>query len=236
MSGRVGSITTEIIADGLVFNMDAANRASTIPSTSTTKTFNTVTNKSGSLSTSGMYDDSINSPSFASDADASILTEEEFGWGAIEDFTINFFNYADYGTGPGANYNIYCTTTNSSWQWYQYQRKFTIYITGANGGGANSNIGYPNHLSSIQNYDTWYYTSLTRKSSSWVVYYNGVLDHSYGSDSNAAATPGKLYLMRDAANSIGYNGNLACISIYNRALSANEVLHNYNALKERFGL
>ena len=31
MSGRVGSITTDIIADGLVFNMDAANRASTIP-------------------------------------------------------------------------------------------------------------------------------------------------------------------------------------------------------------
>ena len=28
MSGRVGSITTDIIADGLVFNMDAANRAS----------------------------------------------------------------------------------------------------------------------------------------------------------------------------------------------------------------
>ena len=42
MSGRVGSITTDIIADGLVFNMDAANRASTIPSTSTTTVFNTV--------------------------------------------------------------------------------------------------------------------------------------------------------------------------------------------------
>ena len=42
MSGRVGSITTDIIADGLIFNMDAANRASTIPSTSTTTTFNTL--------------------------------------------------------------------------------------------------------------------------------------------------------------------------------------------------
>jgi len=42
--------------------------------------------------------------------------------------------------------------------------------------------------------------------------------------------------MRNVANSIGYNGNLACISIYNRALSAEEVLHNYNALKGRFGL
>ena len=37
MSGRVGSITTDIVSDGLVFNMDAANRASTIPSSTTDK-------------------------------------------------------------------------------------------------------------------------------------------------------------------------------------------------------
>ena len=35
MGIRRGSISTPIIVDGLVFNMDAANRASTIPSTST---------------------------------------------------------------------------------------------------------------------------------------------------------------------------------------------------------
>ena len=43
---KVGSITTDIIKNGLVFNMDAANRASTIPSSATTKAFNTVTNRS----------------------------------------------------------------------------------------------------------------------------------------------------------------------------------------------
>ena len=42
MSGRVGSITTDIIADGLVLNMDAANRASCIPSSNTTIAYNTV--------------------------------------------------------------------------------------------------------------------------------------------------------------------------------------------------
>ena len=30
------------------------------------------------------------------------------------------------------------------------------------------------------------------------------------------------------------DGNMGCVQIYNRALSANEVLHNYNALKSRF--
>ena len=56
MGIRRGSISTPIIADGLVFNMDAANRASTIPSTSTTKTFNTLdTSISGSIITDGTW-------------------------------------------------------------------------------------------------------------------------------------------------------------------------------------
>jgi hypothetical protein len=31
-------------------------------------------------------------------------------------------------------------------------------------------------------------------------------------------------------------GNIACIKIYNRALSANEIAQNYNAQKSRFSL
>ena len=37
-----------------------------------------------------------------------------------------------------------------------------------------------------------------------------------------------------ASTSYPYNGNIANVHIYPRALSANEVLHNYNALKGRF--
>ncbi len=53
-----GSITTPIVTDGLVFNMDAANRASTIPSTSTLKTFNTIDlTQSGSIITDSTWED-----------------------------------------------------------------------------------------------------------------------------------------------------------------------------------
>ena len=31
-----------------------------------------------------------------------------------------------------------------------------------------------------------------------------------------------------------FEGNIASIQFYNRALSANEILHNYNALRGRF--
>jgi hypothetical protein len=33
-----------------------------------------------------------------------------------------------------------------------------------------------------------------------------------------------------------YNGDIAIVRVYNKALSASEVLFNYNALKGRFGL
>jgi hypothetical protein len=33
-----------------------------------------------------------------------------------------------------------------------------------------------------------------------------------------------------------FTGNIASVQIYNRALSATEVLQNYNATKSRFGL
>ena len=47
MGIRIGSISTPIIADGLVFNMDAANRAS-YPKTGTTIT-DTIGNINGTI-------------------------------------------------------------------------------------------------------------------------------------------------------------------------------------------
>ena len=35
---------------------------------------------------------------------------------------------------------------------------------------------------------------------------------------------------------LALNGEIGPIQVYDRGLSANEVLHNYNALKSRFGL
>ena len=56
MSGKIGSITTDIIKNGLVFNMDPANRAS-YPKTGTTAT-DTIGNNIGTLSTTPLLSDS----------------------------------------------------------------------------------------------------------------------------------------------------------------------------------
>jgi hypothetical protein len=235
---KYGSITTGIIADGLVFNMDAANRASTIPSSATTKAFNTVTNKSGSFSTSGIYDSSLVTPSFAADADGYITTEEQFNFGN-DDLSIGIWVYSDAGTGPSNNYNLLMAqgspgANTGKFSWYFYQRKMTVYILSV------GSVGYPgNHLSTAQNFSQWYYNVLVRSSNTWSVYYNGVIDHVFGSDGNDSDSNISSNVMNfgsDMNQSIQYNGNMGPIHMYDRALSASEILHNYNALKGRFGL
>ena len=56
---------TNIVKDGLVFLIDAANPRSTIPSASTTETFNLINPSiSGSFINDTMYDSSTVSPSY----------------------------------------------------------------------------------------------------------------------------------------------------------------------------
>jgi outer membrane protein assembly factor BamE (lipoprotein component of BamABCDE complex) len=85
------------------------------------------------------------------------------------------------------------------------------------------------------NIDTkrWYYIISTRQSSTVSVYFNGVLDGTSSNTSNL--TEGGFRLARNITTSY-LNGNLALVQIYNRALSATEILQNYNATKTRFGL
>ena len=66
MGIRRGEITTKIVSDGLVYNLDPGNRASTIPVSTVETSFNTVNlSQSGSFSDNGIFDSSTISPSFA---------------------------------------------------------------------------------------------------------------------------------------------------------------------------
>ena len=70
------------------------------------------------------------------------------------------------------------------------------------------------------------------------VYKNGELVDS-GDTSGTLGTynahPAGMYIGRGWLNGEHMAGDLACIQIYNRALTIGDVLQNYNAQKERFG-
>ena len=79
--------------------------------------------------------------------------------------------------------------------------------------------------------NTWYIITATRNGTTGSIYINGLLNAT-GTISSNSITAYNLGRRTDAI--WYYKGNIANIQVYNRALSATEILQNYNALKSRF--
>ena len=103
--------------------------------------------------------------------------------------------------------------------------KFSLYAPGANVNGNTTLVS-----------NTWYNLVAVRASGIVSLYVNGILDNTPTSASGNVAENAIPMIGRvPSASQTGYlNGNIPQISVYNRALSATEVLKNYNALRNRF--
>ncbi len=100
---------------------------------------------------------------------------------------------------------------------------------------------YPNTngaTSSFQVGDgTWRHITGTYESGSTKLYINGSLDGFATNEPVMSTVQTTISLGRWQFSPSRYlNGNIASTQIYNRALSASEVLQNYSAQKSRFGL
>ena len=244
MSGRVGSITTEIIADGLIFNMDAANRASTIPSTSTDKAFNTTNlNNSGSLENGVLFSNN-NSGIWDFDGTDAYIEVESNGNGTIFDtqiFTIQawFKSDIDPDTVTAEIIWSYDYPSHSSPNYSQHLR-----LGGAgdssdeiqflwNNGSTFKYINVNGALTGTQT--DWHNVAATYKSGEQKLYLDGSQIGSNTETGTITYYDQEVWVGRGNGGWY-FNGKIPNIQFYNRALSANEVLHNYNALKGRFGL
>ena len=238
MGIRRGSISTPIIADGLVFNMDAANRASTRPSTSTDKTFNTIdTSISGSFASTGMYDSSMVSPSFDFDGVSNRITisdsnfvQNTLGSGSI---SVNIWTYKDASAldyifdstnGSGGFQGISLIADSGQKIYFVRITENKDFLTGYKTIGFTTEAWH--NITCIANND----------SNTWALYLDGVHKFTGNAITGQTNSPGYNLTFGGKASGFSYEGNIGCTQIYNRALSANEVLHNYNALKSRFGL
>ena len=245
MSGRVGSITTDIIADGLVFNIDAANRASYIPDATTS--FNTTNlSESGSLENGTAFlqppvsascwdfdgiDDNINTN----------LTFNGFTNCAIS-LWMNPTNVAArdmiyQSKGAGNNFNAYFWNGSGGYLYVTVDGEYGVYSNLTSFFGSSS----PGWVNLTIVYDGNFTDSdlATQNAGRLKVYWDGVyvpFNVGFASrtiPSSIPTTSTGLYL---SALTNEYDGQISCMQAYNRTLSANEVLHNYNALKRRFGL
>ena len=121
---------------------------------------------------------------------------------------------------------------------------FTI---GTNGAPTSWNIqagffdgGWRNTTGFAPVVGTWYQIVGTYDGTTIRQYVNGAANGGTLTYSGTPTSGGEIRMMRrwDDIVSTGnlFNGNLAIARIYNRALTAAEVLQNYNAQKSRFGL
>ena len=234
---RMGSITTDLVSDGLVFNMDAANRASTIPSTSTTETFNTVNlSQSGSFINDTIYDSSTITPSYALDGNGdriqlipNDLDFSSFTNGFTMSVWVKLANNTQTGTYIYSRRNSANNDNIFSILYGYVSQKYELY----NGAG-----GVLRTNSQITVSDTNWHNICYSIGTSAKGYLDASLttNVSYGSMVVLGSSTGDN-IIGDFGNGIhDVYGNIGPFHVYNRPLSSNEVLHNYNALKGRFGL
>jgi hypothetical protein len=119
------------------------------------------------------------------------------------------------------------------------QRRGIIYWNG--GSGTNYKIyssTFGSNVAGTTNLaiSTWYHATVTVDGSgNAAVYLNGLQQNT---GTNTLATPSSNTLKIGTSTSAGeyLNGQIALVQIYNRVLSASEVLQNFNAYRQRFGV
>jgi len=236
MSGRVGSITTDIIADGLVFNMDAANRAS-YPRSGTTA-IDTVGNISGTLN--GTTFENINSGVFNFDGiDDYVIYTNFTDIQGNSAFTVDgWFKRSGTWSG-GATWGLGGNTTSqgiNSWN-YNNSNEIAIDLWGT----STYSTGQTYSLTEWK-HCVWTYNGGGFTTSNIVIYVNGIaytggdLSTLRGGSGTPNINSTGLVFSRAGTTVNNFYGKpiIANFKVYNRVLTAAEVLHNYNALKGRF--
>ena len=243
MAGSVGNITTDITREGLIFNMDAANRGSIAPSS--TVAINTINPAiSGTFENTTAYDTSLIVPTFDFDGvDAAVNCGNNFNIGdSGTDTPLSCVSWI-YPVGASTFPIISRSGTHST----SAQREF--YLTLNSGRKIevwfyNTSGGYTGRSrTGALNQNEWHCVGFTydgsKASSGVTLYLNGVAQSATGYDSSYTGMSNVAPAFRIGAytySGANTNGNIGSVQLYNRALLASEMLHNYNALKGRFGL
>ena len=245
MSGRVGSITTPIVTDGLVLNMDAANRAS-YPRSGTTEAFNTVdTAVSGAFSADAQYDSSTITPSFAFDGTGDAIVCSNVNSLSFTDgsndlpFSVSVWVYMVDAT----KFRPISKVSSAGYEWLfvfdsSNRLRWRLY-------GSNSNIRMGIYSSALTAYENQWVNLIgtyngNETHSGLKIYLNGAsistTNYSLGTYAGMQNTSADVFIGLYQPNNTSSFGNIGPIHIYNRTLSATEVAQNYNALRDRFGL
>jgi hypothetical protein len=228
-NGYWTSWSSPIVTSGLIMNLDAGDTAS-YPGTGNIWYDLSGNGYNGTLTNGPTYNSSnggsivldgtndyINGASISSQLTGDITVE---AWIKISTAPSDWVRVIGTGANPSGNRTFglwYATNRTILWQRY---------------GSANVGI-QPNDVLATGN---WYNIAATTSGNSHAVYINGVSVGTSTTNSPWAASNESITLGSAVGIHAYLTGNMAVSRIYNRGLSSNEVLQNYNAIKSRFGL
>jgi competence protein ComGC len=244
-SGKIKSVSANnniagnVVTSGMILNLDATNNLS-YPGFGTTWTDLSGLGNNGTLGNGPTYSSSNGgSLSFNYDTPNYITVPLANSLNKTEG-TINFWIYPTrYSGANGYFVNREDSTPNAvDWLWIGPYSD-TFYFRIGNGSDCCSNDLSFGSVSTVIPINTWTNMSFTWKiNGTSVIYKNGILLTSRGIGSIPNTNPaanGRIGLGH--ANGPSYfDGKMAVVQNYNRALSASEVLQNFNALRGRYGL
>ena len=216
-----------IVTDGLILCLDAGNTKS-YPGSGTTWT---------DLSGNGRNSTLTNGPTFSNNNlvfdgtndYVSIPVSSAFNFGT-NSFSIDFW----------VRFNSFVSTTNSPTlvvfaPYYTSANNFLLYlVSGKLSIYTPTSLSETNASIAINNF---YHIVLVKTSPDAISFYvNGVNTFNATKAINVSGLTAISILGDTHYNSDYSNANLSQVKIYNRALSAEEVLQNFNALRGRFGI
>jgi hypothetical protein len=227
-----------IVTNGLVLALDAADRNS-YPGSGTAWTDLSGNGNNGTLTNGPTYN-SVNGGSLVFDGvDDYVVSSNSSSLQLTSQGTVSAWVYlTDILTderlivmkgnlsGNGISYGLYFNYSPSS------PNNIAFFVDSDGNWGPTSIITKENISA-----NTWYNFVAGWSSSGLFLYTNGVLSNSNSTSVSANVNSFPLYV--GGGPDIGWidwKGNIAQVSIYNRALSAAEIQQNFNALRGRFNI
>ena len=220
-----------IVTSGLVLCLDAGNTKS-YPGSGTAWTDLSGNGRTATLYNSPTYN-STNGGTFdlnSSNQYADISSFANYNFGSA--ITIGFWHYnssTNIGKYRGVVCNVYTSGTGFDFRY------------GSEDSGTRLNAiirttSSSYSLTTTANADTWGYYSFTYDGTVLSLYKNGALVGSTFAAGSLSSVNDSVDIGRNANSAEYLNGRLANVHIYSTALTAAQILQNYNALRGRFGL
>jgi hypothetical protein len=213
-----------IVTNGLVLNIDPSK------STSYSGVGNTIYDLSGFGNTGTL----TNGPTFSGLNGGSIVFDGTFKYILLSniidsnnDFTINFWNRR---LSTGSIHNLLHGVNQSAYFQVRYNSSNAVQLVKSNVADMGSFSGY----TSTANNDVYLTVRFTKSSSTYDLYINGNYISSI-TNAQTFVTSGPI-LGSGYPGSEHFNGRIYSFTCYNRVLSAQEILQNFNATRSRFGI